>query len=92
MNIPVQFYDLFPAFNSVAAESADESTSLLKIGYVVLAIIVSPVIILFIASLFSHPRIYRIQIIHFGSIILLAGALIVGFAVIGWVLKFFVPQ
>lgn len=92
MNIPIQLYDLIPSVSSIAAEGSEDITSWLKIGYVVLSIIVAPVIILFIASLFSHPRIYRIQVIHFGVLIFLAGALIAGFAIIGWVLKFFIPQ
>ena len=61
------------------------------IGFVVLAIIVGPVAIITIISLFSPPRTFKMPGLFLGSLILLVGALVSGFAILGFLLGFIVP-
>ncbi len=84
--------NLITPANAVAVQAADGSTAPDTIGFIVLAIIVGPVIVLTIASIFGAPRTFRIPGLFVGSIILLLGALISGFAIIGVLLGFIVPQ
>lgn len=62
------------------------------IGFVVLAIIVVPVILITMVSIFSPPRTFKIPGLFLGSLILLIGALISGFAIFGFLLGFIVPN
>ncbi len=62
------------------------------IGFVVLAIIVGPVILLTIAAMFGTPRTFRVPGLFLGALILLIGAIIAGFAASSMLLKFIVPQ
>lgn len=62
------------------------------IGFVVLAIIVVPVILITMVSIFSPPRTFKIPGLFLGSLILLVGALISGFAIFGFLLGFIVPN
>ena len=71
---------------------AEESTSPEKIGFVVLAIIIGPVIILTLAAVTGKPRTITIPALFLGSVVMFIGAMVIGFAIIGVVLKFIVPQ
>ena len=76
--------------NAAAAE-AGEGAAPVRIGFIVLAIIVGPVILLTIASIFEAPRTYRIPGLFIGSLILLIGAIVLSFAIAGVLLGFIVP-
>ena len=78
--------------NAVAAEAVEGLTAPDTIGFIILAIIVGPVIVLTIASIFGAPRTFRIPSLFIGSIILLIGAMILGFAIMSALLGFIVPQ
>lgn len=78
--------------NAIAAEVSDRQTMSGNIGFVVLAIIVGPVIILTIASMLGHPRTFRIPGLFIGSMILLISAIISSFAAAGMLLKLIIPQ
>lgn len=78
--------------NTVAASMADRQTMSGRIGFIVLAIIVGPVIILTIASMLGHPRTFRIPGLFMGSLILLIGAIVFSFAAVSILLSFIVPQ
>ncbi len=84
--------DFITPANAVATEAVEGLAASDTIGFIVLAIILGPVIVLTIASIFGAPRTFRIPGLFIGSIILLLGALISGFAIIGVLLGFIVPQ
>jgi Na+-translocating ferredoxin:NAD+ oxidoreductase RnfA subunit len=63
-----------------------------KIGFVVLGVILGPVFLLTLAAMIERPRKSRIPELFLGSFILLISAMVIGFAVIGFALKFVVPQ
>ena len=63
-----------------------------EIGLIVIAIIVLPVIVLTTASVFGAPRTFRVPGLFVGSLVLLVGAIIIGFAILGALLGFIVPQ
>ncbi len=92
----IEFLFLLPSLitpaNAVAAQVAEGFTAPGKIGFVLLAIILGPVIILTIASMFGTPRNFRVPGLFIGSVILLIGAIIVVFAISGMLLRFIVPQ
>lgn len=78
-----------------AAKTAQASESALpsdKIGFVVLGVILGPVFLLTLAAMFEYPRKSRIPELFLGAFVLLISAMVAGFAVIGFVLKFVVPQ
>ena len=62
------------------------------IGFILMGIIVVPVIILIIASIFSKPRTFRIPILFIGSLIVLFVIVMVVFALFGGLLGFIVPE
>ena len=74
--------------NAVAGEFSGSGT----IGFVVLAVIVSPVILLTLAAMFGSPRNFRVPGLFLGSLILLVGTLIGFFAAANVLLGFIVPQ
>ena len=84
--------NLITPANTVAAQVAEEPTAPDTIGLIVLAIIVGPVIILTIISIFGSPRTFRIPGLFIGSLVFLMGVIILGFAIIGVILGFIVPQ
>jgi len=61
-------------------------------GLILMAIIVIPVIVLIIASILSAPRTFRVPGLFIGSLVLLMGVIILGFAIFGVILGFIVPQ
>ncbi len=63
-----------------------------NIGFIVLAIIVGPVIMLTIAAMFGAPRTFRVPGLFLGSLILLVSAIILSFAASSALLRFIVPQ
>lgn len=75
-----------------AVEQAAEHTLPVPIGFIVLAIILAPVIAFSMAAVFSHPRQYRVPGLFIASVVLLIGLMVAGFAAIGIVLKFIVPN
>lgn len=72
-----------------ASEGAAASEN---IGFIVLGIILGPVLLLTIGAIIEFPRKSRIPELFLGSFFLLVSALIAGFAAIGFLLKFIVPQ
>ncbi len=84
--------NLITPANAVAAEAAGGLAAPDTIGFVVLAIIIGPVILLTIAAMFGAPRTFRVPGLFLGSLILLIGVIILGFAASSMLLKFIVPQ
>ncbi len=82
---------IIPA-SAVALQVAEGPTTSGTIGFIVLAIIVGPVILLSIAAIFGSPRTFRVPGLFIGSIVLLLGVLISGFAIISVLLGFIVPR
>lgn len=80
--------DLTPVVNASTVPVAQT----LPIGFVVLAVILTPVVTLVVISMFGHPRNLRIPLLFAGGFGLMVGTLIFGFAALSFVLKFFVPQ
>ncbi len=78
--------------NAVAAQVTEGITEPGTIGLIVLAVIVSPVILLTIAAMFGKPRTFRVPGLFLGALILLIGAIILSFAASSVLLKFIVPQ
>ena len=78
--------------NAAAAQEAEEFSGAGTIGFVVLAVIVGPVVMLTLAAMFGAPRNFRVPGLFLGALILLIGALIGGFAIGGRLLGFIVPQ
>ncbi|MBI4284120.1 MAG: hypothetical protein HY663_06605 [Chloroflexi bacterium] len=78
---------IIPA-NRVAEEFSGSGT----IGFVVLAIIVGPVIMLTLAAILGSPRNFRVPGLFLGSVVLLIGSLIGFFVVAGTLLGFVVPR
>ncbi len=78
----------------VASQASSTTGSIIsdKIGFIVLGVIVGPVILLTIASMIGSPKNSRIPALFMGAFVLLVGALVAGFAAIGIVLKFVIPQ
>jgi len=64
-----------------------------KIGYIVLGVILGPVFLLTLASIIIEFRNKsRIPELFLSAFVLLIGAMVAGFAAIGIVLKFVIPQ
>ena len=82
---------IIPA-SAVALQVAEGPTASGTIGFIVLAIIVGPVIMLIVAAMFGTPRTFRVPGLFVGSLILLIGAMIGGFAISSVLLGFIVPQ
>ena len=83
--------NLITPANAVAAQASEGLAAPDTIGFIVLAVIVGPVVVLIIASMFGAPRTFRVPGLLMGSLILLIGAMILGFAISGVVLGFIVP-
>lgn len=79
-----------PAFNFIG-QIMYELTAPENIGFIVIAIIVSPVVVITIASIFSGPRKFRVPALFIGSVVLLVGTILAGFALISILLKFIIP-
>ncbi len=84
--------DFMAPASAAAGDGAGDPTASGMIGFVVLAIIVGPVVLLTIAAMFGAPRNFRVPALFLGSLVLLVGAIIVSFAAVGVLLKFVVPQ
>ena len=82
---------LITSANAVATQVAEEFTASGTIGFIVLAIVVVPVVALTIASMLGSPRTFRVPGLLIGSLILLIGATILGFAISSVLLGFIVP-
>lgn len=78
--------------NALVAQEAAEFSGSGTIGFVVLAIIVGPVILLTLVAMFGAPRNIRVPGLFLGSLILLIGGLIASLAIVGRLLGFVVPQ
>lgn len=66
--------------------------STVPVGYIVLSVIIIPVIVMAIAGIATRPRNFVVPAVFTSAVVLLIGTMVVGFAVIGFVLKFVVPQ
>jgi len=84
--------NLIAPASAVAAPVSERTTAPETIGFVVLAIIVGPVIMLTIAAMFEAPRTFRVPGLFIGALVLLIGAMIAGFAIVSALLRFIVPQ
>lgn len=78
--------------NALAAPVTGGVTESGTIGFIVLAVILGPVIMLTVAAMFGKPRTFRVPGLFLGALILLIGSIIISFAVSGMLLKFLVPQ
>ena len=63
-----------------------------KIGYIVLGVIVGPVFLLTLASMIGSPMKSKVPALFMSAFVLLISAMVAGFAAIGIVLKFVIPQ
>ena len=92
--ISLLFWLLNPVLpaNAVAVPVTEGVTESGTIGFIVLAVIVGPVIVLTIAAMFGRPRTFRVPGLFLGSLILLIGAIILSFAASSALLMFIVPQ
>ncbi|MBM2824548.1 MAG: hypothetical protein HW402_212 [Dehalococcoidales bacterium] len=63
-----------------------------NIGFIVLAIIVGPVLIITLTAMLEQSAVSRLPRLFASSVVLLIGATIAGFAMVGVVLKFVIPQ
>jgi len=81
---------ILPPITRLATEGNEASR--VPIGYIVLAVIVGPVLLLTIAAIIELPKKTRIPELFLGAFVLLISAMVAGFAAISFVLKFFVPQ
>ncbi len=77
---------------AIAASAGEGTTASGPIGFIVLAIIVGPVLLLTIAAVIESPKTSRIPELFIGLVVLLVGAIIASFAAVGGLLKFIVPQ
>ncbi len=73
------------------AQTVEESTSSVPLGFIVLSIIIGPVIVFTLAAMFGRPREFRVPGLFLGSVVLLIGSMIAGFFIIGNLLKFVIP-
>ena len=88
----MQLADLITPANRAAAQAGEGPVTYDKIGFIVLGVIVGPVILLSIAAIFEFPRKSKIPELFLSAFFLLISALVGGFAAIGFVLKFVIPQ
>ncbi len=88
----LQLPELIAPAEAVAAQIGEGPEASGTIGFIVLAIIIGPVILLTIAAVIESPKTSRIPELFIGSVILLLGALISSFAAISLLLKFIIPQ
>ncbi len=61
------------------------------IGWVILGLILLPLFMLMIASVLDTPRSPRVAAMFTGVFLLQIVAMIIGFAIIAWILGFIVP-
>ncbi|MBI2851515.1 MAG: hypothetical protein HYX84_00190 [Chloroflexi bacterium] len=80
--------EIMPVVNASTAPASQT----VPIGFIVLAVILTPVVTLLLISMFGNPRTFRVPALFLGGFVLLVGALVLGFAALSLVLKFFVPQ
>ncbi len=92
MNLLFRLSDVITLANTPAAQMTAEPATPIPIGFVVLAVIVGPVIVLTIAAMFGAPRTFRIPGLFLGSLALLVGAIVLAFAAMSALLGFIVPQ
>ncbi len=64
----------------------------LPVGYIVLSVVLVPVAVMAICGITTRPKNLVVPAIFTSAVIFLIGGMVVGFAVIGFVLKFVVPQ
>lgn len=76
----------------IAASAGEGTAAAVPIGFIVLAIIVGPVLLLTIAAVIESPKTSRIPELFIGAAVLLVGAIIASFAAVSALLKFIVPQ
>ncbi len=63
-----------------------------NIGFIVLAIILGPVVIITLTAMLEQSAVSRLPRLFASSVVLLVGATIGGFAMVGVLLKFVIPQ
>ncbi len=69
-----------------------ESLSTIPIGYIVISVILIPIIVMAIAGIATKPRNFAVPAVFTGAVVLLIGGMLAGLVVIGFLLKFIVPQ
>ncbi|MBI2836100.1 MAG: hypothetical protein HYX85_00200 [Chloroflexi bacterium] len=80
--------DIMPVMNA----STTPASQAVPIGFIVLAVILTPVVTLVVISMFGQPRNLRIPTLFLGGFVLMVSALVLGFAALSFILKFVVPQ
>ncbi|OGO21553.1 MAG: hypothetical protein A2Z28_07420 [Chloroflexi bacterium RBG_16_51_9] len=89
----LQLSNLVIPAGPIAHQAGTEALLQDKIGFIVLAVIVGPVFLLTLASIIIEFRNKsRIPELFLSAFVLLIGAMVAGFAAIGFVLKFVIPQ
>jgi hypothetical protein len=61
------------------------------IGLVLMMVIVSPVVVIIIAAIFSAPRTFRVPALLIGELVLLTAIILLAFAAFSALLGFIVP-
>jgi hypothetical protein len=76
------------------AESAEQTVGIppSMIGFVVLALIVTPVVILIASAIFGAPRNSKVPTLFLASVVVLISATIIGFALFGSLLGLIFPE
>jgi hypothetical protein len=62
------------------------------VGYIVLSVVLIPVLVMAICGVTTRPRNLIVPAIFTSAVVVLIAGMVAGFAVIGFVLKFVVPQ
>ena len=92
VGILFQIVNLGLASNAAEDESVGFSLPTGYIGYVVLALIVTPVVILVASAVLGGPRDWKVPGLFLVCLGVLISATIVGFALIGKLLGFVIPS
>ena len=80
------------AANTPVSAAAEGPAQIQNIGYIVLGVILVPVFLLTVAALIEHPKTSKIPELFLSAFVIMISAMVGGFFVIGFLLKFIVPQ
>ncbi len=68
-----------------------ESVGGVPLGFIVLSIVITPVLVITLLAMLVAPRTFRLPGLFLTSVVLLISAVVSSFALASWVLGFFVP-
>lgn len=77
---------------ATTAEATHGTVGSDEIGIIVMAVILSPVVVISAAAIFDSPRTFRVPALFVGAVVGLIGAMVAAVAAFGAVLKLIVPQ